>query len=78
MNEKKSLTPKWKWQRKLGKPIDKKPLNLAKSVERNRKIVDALNFLAPQGTLKKSSIIGKKSPIFSKKQRRKTQIIICY
>ncbi len=40
-----------------GKPkrsIDKKPLNLVGTAEENQKIIGALNFLAPEGTLKMS------------------------
>ena len=41
-------------RRKTKRSIDEKPPNPVGTVEENRKIVGALNFLAPEGMLKKS------------------------
>ena len=56
LDEKKPPKLKQNWRRKLGTLVDKKPLNLVGTTEENRKIVDMLILLAPQGALRISRI----------------------
>ena len=62
---------------KLKRLINEKPPNPGGTAEENRKIVGALNFLAPRGALKKSSAVGEKPLNLVGTLERKTERYNC-